>query len=130
MTRLPLLDRTHAPVAAPPADPHGPVIPLEEIDEILRLPMRRRAGDQARIELQRDRESGLWMWATCYALDDGNTFFGGGRCSGYQVGPKWGNFAATRETALHCAISELLSRIETYDTPQTRRIRTWLEGLR
>ena len=57
MTRLPLLDRTHAPVAAPPADPHGPVIPLEEIDEILRLPMRRRKVDQARIELHRDRDS-------------------------------------------------------------------------
>ena len=121
MSRMPLLDVLHAPATIMPVDPHGATIPRSEIDEILRLPMKRYVGDQARIQLHRDRGLDLWMWATWHEVEHGG--------GGYRVGPKWGKFAETRESALHWAINELLDRIADYDTPQARRIRTWLEGL-
>ena len=121
MSRMPLPDARHAPVPVTRADPHGAVIPAGDVDEVLRLPMQRRAGHQARIELHHDRARDLWMWAIWYDIEE--------RGGGHRVGPKWGKFARTRADALHCAITELLERIAGCDTAQARRIRTWAEGL-
>ena len=123
MSALPLIDLMHAPPIAVPVAPDEGVVE-GEVDETLILQVARKARHgipQARIELHRDRARDLWMWSWSYSIE--------GRGSGYRVGPKWHNFADTRDAALHWARGELLVQIAGKDTPLAQRIRAWAEGL-
>jgi hypothetical protein len=112
-----------APVRVPAiirrVDPDGPVI-QGKIDEVLTLPHPRLRWDRARIELHQHTD-GLWMWATGYHDD-------GGSGGGYRVGPKWGNFAASRDDALFYACEEIRSRTSG-DSKALVAIRRWLDEL-
>lgn len=112
-----------APTRAPPiirrADPDGPVI-QGKIDEVLTLPHPRLRWARARIELHRHTD-GLWMWAIGYHDD-------GGSGGGYRVGPKWGNFASTRDDALFYACEEMRDRMHG-ESKALNAIRRWLDEL-
>ncbi len=121
MSTLPLLDgMVPPPVTVDDVGPDEGVV-AGDVDEVLALPQPRMAWDAARIEMHRDRTRDLWMWSVCFRLET----HGGG----YRVGPKWHNFAETRDAALHWAITELLARIAACDSAMARRIRSWAEGL-
>lgn len=86
------------------------------VHTVLRL---ERAGnlDLARIELH--PHEGKWMWATGFAVELGG--------SGYHVGPKWGQFAATHDDALYWAIQEIREGIAKYERSRsTVAIERWL----
>ncbi|AVO37360.1 hypothetical protein [Pukyongiella litopenaei] len=106
------------PVTLPVFDALGVI--QGEIDETLRLTHPRMAWDRARIELHRHTD-GLWMWSVSFHAD--------GRGSGYRVGPKWGHFAKSREDALHWAVDELLTRLESVEGKNADLIRAWARGL-
>lgn len=55
----------------------------------------------AKVELGQHTD-GRWMWAM--------SFFTAKHGAGYACGPKWGNFAEDRITALDSAIAELRER--------------------
>lgn len=107
MTQMTFLDLMHPPPILRPVDPDGPVI-TGAVDVTLRLPHPRLAWDLARIELH-EHEDGLWMWSVQICG------------SGYNVGPKWGKFAATQADATYFAVCELLRNTEKM-TPQGRGI--------
>jgi hypothetical protein len=115
-----LLDLMRGPkIKRPVNDALGVV--LGEVDEVLRLPHPRLAWDRARIELHRHTD-GLWMWGTSWHADMAG-------CS-YKVGPKWGNFAETRDDALHFAVDEVLSRMGDTESKDANHIRAWALELR
>lgn len=105
-----------------PVDPAGEVV-QGEVDETLTLPHPRLAWARASIELH--YYEGMWMWATSHNLD--------GCGGGYRVGPKWGNFARTRDDALALAIDEIKSRLSQRadrSEPAKKQILSWLQGLK
>jgi hypothetical protein len=114
-----LLDLMRAPPIKRPCDPNGEVV-RGEVDETLTLPHPRGGWHRARIELHRHTD-GLWMWGTNVDADG----YGGG----YRVGPKWGNFAQTRDDALHWAVQEILDRLKNKTDPAAQNIRDWAQGL-
>lgn len=78
------------------------------------------AWNFADIKLHR-HDDGLWMWSVAFCCD--------GEGSGYQVGPKWGKFAETRDDALFYAIAEMRTRLEARKSADAIKILTWLETL-
>jgi len=83
-----------------PVDARGHVCPPDYPVETMRFhPRGRPVHEGVTVELARHTD-GRWMWATKYSLKDGSG------CS-YRVGPKWGQFTADRQTALHEALREL-----------------------
>lgn len=117
---LPLLDAMIPPPIRRPVDVDGQVIPIDQIDEVLSW---EGTGfwNRARIELHVDRTSGLFMWASSFGAHE--------RGSGYRVGPKWGKFAPTRESALHWAVAEIKERMGEPRAACDRKIVAWLDGL-
>ena len=113
-----LLDLMRTPPIRKRVDPDEPVL-LTSPDEELILPHPRMAWDSARIQLHQQTD-GLWMWATSFGTSQ--------RGSGYAIGAKWGNFAETRDDALHWAIQELSGRLKP-EIPEEKRICTWLQTL-
>lgn len=115
-----LFDLLRGPPMIRPVDPDGHVVQGAP-DETLTLPHPRMAWPLARIELNRDCASGLWMWSVSIA--------GGG----YKVGAKWGRFASTRDDALFHASRELLAKAARVRDPssvgitaaQMRQIEAW-----
>lgn len=124
--QLSLLDAIHGPPIRRPIDPVGSV-EQEPIDEVLtfRPPKWRLAWSPAVIELHRDRESGLWMWAVQLGLHSWGT--------GYRVGVKWGRFAETREAALFHAVAEARAHLgrkdalDPTDAKLARQMGAWLD---
>ncbi len=108
-------------------DPDGETVPDGEVDEVLQFPGRN--GESCRIQLHRDRESGLWMWAVSVQFPSECHGFG----FGHQVGPKWGKFAEDRASALHWAFEQLIEDVERQDSDYARkilkRIREWREDV-
>ena len=115
-------------LAVPPpirgrSDPAGKVIPDGEVDETHSMPGLKK-HERCEIQLHRDRERGLWMWGTRVQFE------GGGH--GYQVGPKWGQFAKERAHALHWAFDELkkMAGSRTEGDAVLKRIAKWEESLK
>ncbi len=115
-------------LAVPPpirerSDPDGKVVPEGEVDEVLEMPGLKK-HERCEIQLHRDRERGLWMWGTRVQFE------GGGH--GYQVGPKWGQFAKERAHALHWAFDEVkkMAGSRTEGDGTLKRIRKWEESLK
>jgi hypothetical protein len=88
-------------------------------DKLLIMPGSR--GPRAQIELRQCRESGRWMWATAYRLATSG--------AGYQAGPAWGRFAATRNAALRRAVDEQRGLLAWKTCDIAGQIRRWLNGL-
>lgn len=119
MMQLSLLDALRSAPIIRPVAPYGSVV-QGEATETLRLPHARGGLDRARIGLHQHVD-GLWMWSTNWCAN------GGG--SGYKVGPKWGNFARSRDDALHYAVAELEKRIGSPESAVTKDILKWSRGL-
>lgn len=83
-------------------DPDCPLTPNDEVMERLVLNHPKMAFDRAEIQLHQHTD-GLWMWATAAHGTNGGY--------GYNVGPKWGRFAKTRDEALWLAADEIEKRI-------------------
>lgn len=106
-------------------DPHGEVIQDDSrIEELCSPGLTAGKFSNARIQLAQHTD-GLWMWSTS------TYFMNGGRT--YRVGPKWGNFADTRDEALHAACNEIRDGIEGPRSPapkgDIRPITQWLDSL-
>lgn len=101
-----------------PVDPNGPVTPLGNIQETLRLPHPKMVWDTASIELH-PHENGEWMWATSVCT--------GSEGYSYQVGPKWGKFARSRSDALWLAADEIERRAMRFSSAGNHmsRIAAW-----
>ena len=122
--QLDLFARTFAPAMREPVQPRGHVFQGTP-DETISLPHPKMAWRQAEIQLHQHVD-GRWMWSTSF-----NTGSGG---SGYQVGAKWGNFAPSRDDALHWAIEELRESFDrrylhSEERKPVRLILDWLETL-
>lgn len=123
MQQLSMFDIWTPPAAImiEPCDPFGAVI-QDEVDEILTLPRKGNVNPIAEIELHRHTD-GRWMWSTEHHLSNGS---GGG----YRVGPKWGQFAATRADALRAAVDELIGKVGKRDhCRDIPAIIAWARGL-
>lgn len=94
---------------------------LEADPEIETLTLPSTHWPRAQVRLQLHRASGRWMWATTYRLATSG--------AGYQVGPMWGRFAATRNAALRKAVDELRGLIVQKTCDIAGQIRRWLDGL-
>lgn len=110
---------------APPVVLSGPLedcVVKGEIDEHLFLPHPRMAWHQAEIKLHR-HTNGLWMWSTATSR--------GGAGWGYHVGPKWNNFAESRDDALFYAVQEIQEKVQgsVHKQPSDAAILAWLETL-
>lgn len=64
-------------------------------------------------------DDGRWMWATDYSTTNHG--------AGYACLPKWGNFAATRDEALQCAVDELRKRWR--NKADCAALQRWLDTL-
>jgi len=109
---------TRAPAAPRRIDPDGEVV-RGDIMETLILPHPRMAWDYARIELH-PHTDGRWMWSTSWSDEQGG--------GSYRVGPKWGNFAQTRDDALFYACAEMRDRMRAGGKVGQMILR-WLDGL-
>ena len=108
MNQLALFDTLRAPPILRSVDPDGPVV-KGDVRETFVLPHPRWPLPRCRIELHPNRD-GLWMWSVSVHTDDG--------CgSSYRVGEKWGQFASTRDDALHYALKELDTKLAQWRSP-------------
>lgn len=74
------------------------------------------------IELHQHND-GRWMWSSSFNLSNGS-----GRC--YKVGPKWGNFAASRSEAMVRAKREMLQEMGGSEAcGSVSRIKSWMKEL-
>ncbi len=117
--QLDMLALLRNPPVRRPIDPYGPVV-QGDVHEHLFLPHPRLAWNRADIKLHRHTD-GLWMWSTSVNCDES------GR--GYQVGPKWGNFAESRDDALYYAVQEIANHLNSSKSADARAIKAWAEAL-
>jgi hypothetical protein len=123
MNQLALFDTLRAPPILRSVDPDGPVV-KGEVREVFVLPHPRWPLDRCRIELHPNCD-GLWMWSVSFHTD-------GDSCgSSYRVGEKWGQFALTRDDALHYARKELETKLARLLSPckSIAKIRAWANSL-
>lgn len=113
--QLNMLDMMRPAPVRLPVDPNGPVTPKAQEELMLMV------DGGTRIQLHQHTD-GMWMWGTSFQLKNCT---GGG----YQVGPKWGRFAQTREDALYHAAQELRDRIAHEPAPLCRAILAWLDRI-
>lgn len=110
-----LLDLMHEPPIRRPIIPDGSVV-QHDVDELLEM-----ASGEARIELHQYND-GLWMWSTSFQFKEHG--------HGYRVGPKWGNFAKNRNSALHWAVHELSEHINEHPEDKcARKAASWVRRL-
>ena len=120
--QLSLFDALRSPPIKRHVKPHGDVVQGEP-HEVLLLPHPRWAFPRCRIELHPHCDS-TWMWSVSIASDDGTG-------TSYRVGEKWGNFAVTRDDALHYALKELETKLAGWASPckSIPKIREWARSL-
>lgn len=119
MQQLTIFDVIRRPAVIVAVDPDGPVI-KGEVDAVYRLPHPRLAWDYATIEIHQ-HDNGLHMWSASFHADQGG--------KSYRVGPKWGNFAETREDAIYYAACEILARAHG-EGRETAAVRNWATAIR
>lgn len=83
-----------------PIDPDGHTVQDISKIETLSLNAKNPRTSDAEIELAQ-HDDGLWMWST--KCRTGVTY------RGYRVGPKWGQFATTKQAAIEAACNEIRS---------------------
>ena len=101
-------------------DPDGDVV-RGDVDILLVLPHPRLKTNMAEIKVHQHSD-GRWMWSTSFTAGD----HGGG----YQVGPKWGNFAETQTHAILSAALEMMGRVEGNKHADARKIADWVTELK
>jgi len=113
MDQLSLFDTLRTGPIRRPVDPDGRVV-QGEVQKAFVLPHPRYAFPRCRIELHPSRD-GLWMWSV----------------SIHTVGEKWGQFALTRDDALHYALKELETKLARMVSPckSVAKIRSWANSL-
>lgn len=113
-----LLSLMLEPAIIRPVEPNGEVIPAAAIAEVID---HKGQGFSAQIQLH-PTTGGMWMWSTGYSTPKG------GAC--YQVGPKWGRFARTRQGALEHACEELRAKTANCMSQSTHAaLCAWMGGL-
>ena len=108
-----------------PVDPDGPVIQDDnQIEEISSPEIAANRHTRARVQLCQ-HTNGLWMWSSSIY------YVNGGRS--YRVGPKWGNFADTKDEAIHAACDEIRGDMADLRSPTPAnalgQISHWLDSL-
>lgn len=120
MHQLSMFDALHSPPVRRPVDPNGPVI-KGDVAVFLFLKHPKLAWNRAEIKVH-PGDDALWMWSTSWCLSD----CGGG----YQVGPKWGNFAETKEDAIYWAACELEDRLSGHADADASTILAWVRRIK
>ena len=123
MSQLSLLDHFRAPPILKRVDPDGSVVQGKVLHTFV-LPHPRWSYDRCRIELHPSSD-GLWMWSASFHTDSDSCG------SSYRVGEKWGQFALTRDDALHYALKELEAKLARLPSPckSVAKIRAWANSL-
>lgn len=109
-----------AEASRPKVDPDGEVV-HGDVDILLVLPHPRLKRNMAEIKVHQHTDS-RWMWSTSFTAGD--------RGGGYQVGPKWGNFAETQTHAILSAALEMQGRVEGNKHADARKIAEWVAELK
>ena len=108
MNQLSLFGTLRAPPILKRVDPDGSVV-QGKVRDVFMLPHPRGAIDRCRIELHPNGD-GRWMRSVSVNSDNG--------CgSSYRIGEKWGQFALTRDDALHYALKELETKLAQLPSP-------------
>lgn len=116
--QLSLLDLLGPQLLVRPVDPDGQVV--AKPDEEFTLVNGAATWERVRVQLHEAPEG--WMWGTSTAI-------GGTGCS-YQIGPKWGRFACSRDEALLFARQEVLAVCNRGPADAwSRRVQRWVLAL-